>query len=55
MRMYAKNIPVDDQALDHLKSLTNLQKLVVGKTELSKEAIEELRESLSTCLIVGDV
>lgn len=45
---------VDDSAIVHLKKLTNLKRLVVGRTQMSQQGIEELRKSLPNCLVIDD-
>ena len=46
---------LDRNAVEHLKRCTQLKKLVVGRTNLSKADVKTIRESLPDCLVVDDV
>lgn len=46
-----EGLPITDGAVIHLKNLTSLQKLNVTNTQLSSDAIDELKAALPHCQI----
>ena len=45
---------VDNSGLPHLKKLRQLKRLVVGRTMLTPDAIQELRDALPDCEVIDD-
>jgi hypothetical protein len=49
--LYLSDTQVTDTGLEHLKGLTNLERLELNRTQVTDEGVRKLQEALPNCEI----
>lgn len=52
--LYVGNNPISDSDLEYLKPLENLKTLDIRKTQVTKEAVANLKYALPNCVIMSE-